>query len=51
MIVAAVVGLLLAAGWMTWSAWRSADLWARAQVAAARADWDRTGNLLDRLSW
>src|SRR4051794_1050672 len=50
-IAAAVLGMLLATGWMAWSVWRSADLWARAQAAAAQADWDRAGNLLDRLSW
>jgi tetratricopeptide (TPR) repeat protein len=51
MIGPAVGGMLLAAGWMVWTAWRSADLRARAQSAASRADWDRTAKLLDRLSW
>jgi len=51
MIESAVGGMLLAAGWMVWTAWRSANLRARAQSAAGRADWDRAAKLLDRLSW
>ena len=47
----AFAGILLAAGWMAWSAWRRADLRARAEAAADRADWDEVTKVLDHLSW
>ena len=45
-IVASVGGAAAAAGWMAWSAWRTADLRAQARSAAVGADWDRP-----RRSW
>lgn len=51
LIGAVVVWVLLFAGWMAWSAWRSADLRARARSAAEREDWERNWALLTRLAW